>query len=148
MRRPYRNKSLPRAKFLRALTQSYNVASAAMFAGVPRRTVYAWRDSDRAFGRAWDLALVIAARTERDPIRQDLTSARLREVLHRGAHVPRRKPTARASDTRWDSGTEFAHPLGVAAHENSGVQLQNGTETPAWKSHFSVQSPSLTARIS
>ncbi len=41
-------------RFLQALEQKFSVARAAKLAGVPRRTVYKWRESDAIFGEEWD----------------------------------------------------------------------------------------------
>ena len=43
--------------FLVALTDTVNVTLACRRAGIPRRTVYDWRDADEAFARQWDEAL-------------------------------------------------------------------------------------------
>ena len=49
----------PRRKraFLHALADTVNVAAACRDAGVPRRTVYDWRDADPDFARRWNDAL-------------------------------------------------------------------------------------------
>ena len=49
----------PRRKtvFLAALTETVNVTLACRRAGIPRRTVYDWREQDEAFARKWDAAL-------------------------------------------------------------------------------------------
>ena len=51
-RRPRRKRA-----FLHALTDTVNVARACRKAGIPRRTVYHWRDADPHFAREWDDAL-------------------------------------------------------------------------------------------
>ncbi len=43
--------------FLKALTETVNVTLSCRKAGVPRRTVYDWREADAAFARRWDEAL-------------------------------------------------------------------------------------------
>ncbi len=45
------------ALFLKALTETVNVTLSCRKAGVPRRTVYDWREADAAFADRWDEAL-------------------------------------------------------------------------------------------
>ena len=51
-RRPRRKRA-----FLHVLADTVNVARACRKAGIPRRTVYHWRDADPDFAREWDDAL-------------------------------------------------------------------------------------------
>ena len=50
----HRKKEHMKERFLQALEQKFSVARAAKLAGVPRRTVYKWRESDAIFGEEWD----------------------------------------------------------------------------------------------
>jgi transposase-like protein len=43
-------------KFLDALSECGNISRAAKLAGIPRRTLYNWRDEDEEFQRLWDKA--------------------------------------------------------------------------------------------
>lgn len=57
--------------FLDALRKAGNVSEACAAAGIPRRTVYDWRDADAAFAAAWEGALDEAADTmEREAFRR------------------------------------------------------------------------------
>lgn len=49
--------------FLDALAVRGNVRDACLAAGVPRRTVYDWRNADPEFATHWDTALDMAADT-------------------------------------------------------------------------------------
>lgn len=46
-----------RRKFLLALANGWSVSKGAKAAGVPRRTVYNWRDDDEIFAADWDHAI-------------------------------------------------------------------------------------------
>ncbi len=50
-----RSTSTDRARetFLATLAETCNVSEAARVAGIPRRTVYGWRDADEAFAADW-----------------------------------------------------------------------------------------------
>lgn len=50
-----------RACFLAVFAESCNVSEACRQAGIPRRTVYGWRDADAAFAEAWSEAEEAAA---------------------------------------------------------------------------------------
>ena len=54
--RPARKKA-----FLEELRQKYSVYHACKAAGIGRTTVYAWRQDDAEFAKAWDAALADAA---------------------------------------------------------------------------------------
>ena len=54
--RPARKKA-----FLEELRQKYSVYHACKAAGIGRTTVYAWRQDDEEFAKAWDAALADAA---------------------------------------------------------------------------------------
>ncbi len=57
--------------FLDALTLHGNVKEACEASGLPRRSVYDWRDADADFAAAWDAALDVAADTmEREAFRR------------------------------------------------------------------------------
>jgi hypothetical protein len=42
-----------REAFLQRLAETCNVSESARVAGIPRRTVYEWRDADPSFAAAW-----------------------------------------------------------------------------------------------
>jgi len=46
-----------RVTFLRELEKTGSVSYSAARAGIDRRTLYRWRDTDRRFGERWDRAL-------------------------------------------------------------------------------------------
>ena len=54
-------KTVRKKAFLEELRQRYSVYHACKEAGIGRTTVYAWRQEDEKFAKAWDAALADAA---------------------------------------------------------------------------------------
>lgn len=79
-----------RATFLEQMRETCNVSHSARAAGVPRRTVYNWREADPEFAAAWDDAEEEAADALELEARKRATvdkSDRMLEILLK-AHRP------------------------------------------------------------
>lgn len=75
-----------REAFIAAMMRGLSVTGAAIHAGIPRRTVYEWRDADAEFRMAWDEAL-------------EYGSDRLEDEAFRRAHDGVERPLVSAGKT-------------------------------------------------
>ena len=63
-----------RDEFIERLMETGNVSRSAAALGVNRLTAYRWRDDDRGFARAWDLALEVARQGLRERVVETATA--------------------------------------------------------------------------
>lgn len=85
--RPWR----PQGRFLRAFARTGSVSAACRAAGLPRRTVYNWRDADADFRRRWDEARARGVGCLHDEAMRRAFEGDDRPVWHEGRivdHVP------------------------------------------------------------
>lgn len=68
--RTNRTEEAARAAFLQALCGGISVTGACEKSGLPRRTVYDWRDADEKFAAAWDEAIEAGTETMEDEARR------------------------------------------------------------------------------
>ena len=59
-----------RERFLAKLSETGNVTETCALTNINRPTVYAWRNSDESFARAWDAALELGADAMEDEARR------------------------------------------------------------------------------
>jgi len=77
----------PRNRFLREFAKTCCVAAAARAAGISRRTVYRWRDSEPDFRRRWDTAAARGAERLREEAMERALVGREQPVWHQGRIV-------------------------------------------------------------
>lgn len=63
-----------RDEFIESLMETGNVSRSAAALGVNRLTAYRWRDDNRGFARAWDLALEVARQGLRERVVETATA--------------------------------------------------------------------------
>ena len=77
----------PKGRFLREFARIGSVAMACRAAGLARRTVYRWRDSDADFRGRWEAARLRAGERQRDAAMERALHGEERPVWHDGRIV-------------------------------------------------------------
>jgi AcrR family transcriptional regulator len=73
--------------FLERLRGGASIAQAAKIAGIPRRTVYEWRDQSEDFRKAWDEAIEEGTDLLEDAARQRAVEGVQEPVFYKGEVV-------------------------------------------------------------
>lgn len=73
--------------FLNTLSDTGNVTTAAAKAGIPRRILYFWRDTDAEFTAEWDAAAAIGTKALEDEATRRASAGYVEPVFYKGVQV-------------------------------------------------------------
>jgi hypothetical protein len=76
-----------KAAFLEAVEGTADVSASALKVGIPRRTIYGWRDADAEFAAAWEKAVELGTDALEDEAVRRGREGTLRPVYQGGKHV-------------------------------------------------------------
>lgn len=74
-------------RFLELLGENGSITKSAEVAGIPRRTVYNWRDSDKAFAKKWDKSVDLGSDSLEDEATRRAYEGTLKPVFQGGVQV-------------------------------------------------------------